>query len=165
MPNTGLAVSQIIKQVQARTENRTVNKPDYDILMEFFLGLDEFCQEKHYWWRRKASSFQTSVGQSTYDLSSAIAPATTPAAPDAVEIEEAFVVNALPTGPCRVHPNFTPRDQINAMFGNNSVAGCLPHTGFFLTPGAFQQWDFTIPPQTIFAPELRKPAPRQRRRS
>ena len=92
MPIQQWKCSEIVKQVVGRTENRTTNKPNYNINMEFFMGLDEFVQEKHYWWRRKAASFATVPGQISYDISMA----EFGNAGDAVEIEEMFVVNAAP---------------------------------------------------------------------
>ena len=67
---SGWTVSQIVQEVDGRTEGRASNKKNFNMRMEFFLGLDEFCQEKHYWWRHKLFSFQTVVGTLSYDLSS-----------------------------------------------------------------------------------------------
>lgn len=147
MPNQGWAVSKVIAQVNGRTENRAANKPNFDIAMEFFLGLDEFCGEKHYWWRRKAASFSTVANQQQYDLS--LTPPVGAGTTDLEEVEEAFIVAGAPFPyPRRVNPSFTPRVQLAAFFGSNSVQQQIPHAAFFTMP--FQMWEFTFPPPTIY---------------
>ena len=146
MPIQQWKCSEIVKQVVGRTENRTTNKPNYNINMEFFMGLDEFVQEKHYWWRRKAASFATVPGQISYDISMA----EFGNAGDAVEIEEMFVVNAAPsTIPLSVNPKFTPRQQIASMFGNAAIQATIPANGYFLLPGGFQILQFSQAPPDI----------------
>lgn len=142
MPNPGWTVSKIIAQCNAKTENRLANKSDFDLRMEFFMGLDEFCQEKHYWWRREFTSFLTQPGTQEYDLSSAANGGAN--APDCQEIEEAFVVNASPIcGPHRVHPSFSPREQLASLFGGQAVGDTIPHSGYFID--GFQNLVFTSP--------------------
>jgi hypothetical protein len=144
LPNTGWTAPQIIAQVLGRTENRAANKPGFDPRFEFWTALDEFCQEKHYWWRRKVFSVQTVVGTQTYDLSEN-------GAADLSEIEEIFCVNATPTQfPGSVHPQFTARDQIAAIYGNSAELALIPANGYFLTPGAFQQLNFMAPPDNTY---------------
>lgn len=149
MPNTGWKVSEIIQEANGRTENRAANKPNFNTNMEFFLGLDEFCMEKHFWWRRKAASFQTAVNQQTYDLSKSIAQGGANA-PDAEEIEEAFIVNGTPLQhPKRVRPDFSPKRVIASLFGGAAIQAWIPHTGYFMAPGTFQQWDFDQAPTSV----------------
>jgi len=131
-----------------RTEQRAANKKGFDPRMEFFLGLDEFCGEKHWWWRRKAFSLQTIVGQPQYDLSANGTGAAN--APDCIEIEEMFVINAQPQyWPWGVPPHFTARDQIAALYGNNQIAGTVPQTGYFMALAGFQELVFMNPPTTV----------------
>jgi hypothetical protein len=147
-PSTGWSVTKIIQQCHGRTENRCLGKP-VDWYMEFWQGLDEFCQEKHYWWRRKTASFQTVIGQQDYDLSSAAGGN----AGDCEEIEEAYAINAPPiTGHARhVHPKFTARAILTSIYGVNAVPPTpIPSEGYFLVPGEFQQWSFSQIPQTVF---------------
>lgn len=148
MPITQWTVTQIVTQVMGRTENRASGKRNFDPLMEFFLGLDEFVQEKHYWWRRKSFSLQTLIGQQSYDLSSN---ATGQAnAPDCVEIEEMFVINANPQYfPWGVPPHFTARDQVAALYGSNNIVGTVPQTGYFMALAGFQELVFMNKPTQV----------------
>lgn len=145
----GWMAPQIISQVMGRTENRAMGKPGFDPRVEFWLGLDEFCQEKHYYWRRKTFSFQTTPGVQSYDLSSN---GTSQAnAGDLAEIEEIFCVNAPPTQfPGSVHPQFTARDQIAAIYGSSTQLELIPNNGYFLIPGEFQQLNFMSPPNSTY---------------
>jgi hypothetical protein len=146
LPNQGWKVSKIIQQVNGRTENRATGKPNFDINMEFFLGLDEFCQEKHYWWRRKSFSFLTQQGVQSYDLASNSTGSAN--AGDAEEIEEAFFVNATPlVHPSSVHPAFTAREWVASLYGD-AVSGTIPFPGYFLD--GFQNFVFTQAPQSAF---------------
>lgn len=130
-----------------RTENRAQNKLNFNPAMEFFLGLDEFCQERHYWWRRKMFSFATAIGTQTYDLSAE----GTGNAPDLVEIEEMFVVNSNPQfWPYNVPPEFTARQQVGAVYGQPQVGQLIPRSGYFLTPGNFQQLTLSQAPNQIY---------------
>jgi hypothetical protein len=143
----GWTVTDIIKQVMGRTENRASGKPNFDLRMEFFLGLDEFVQERHYWWRRKMFAFQTIIGQASYDLSQL----GTGNAPDLSEIEEIFVVNAAPQfWPYSVTPEFTAREQVAAIYGQQQVGQLIPKSGYFLTPGAFQLLTLSQPPNQVY---------------
>lgn len=63
----GWTVTELVGAVSKRTEHRADTK--IDLLMEFFLGLDEFAIEKHYWWRKKRFNFTTQVGVGSYDIS------------------------------------------------------------------------------------------------
>ena len=63
----GWKVTQLIDHVSKRTQNRANNK--IDLRMEFFLALDEFTAEEHYWWRKKRATFSTIIGNNSYDLS------------------------------------------------------------------------------------------------
>jgi hypothetical protein len=62
----GWSVTQIVQEVSRRTEHRADKK--IDLRMEFFLGLDEFLLENHFWWAKKRFMFQTVVGSAVYDL-------------------------------------------------------------------------------------------------
>lgn len=129
-----------------RTENRAEGRVNYDPRMDFFQALDEFCGEKHYWWRRKSASFAVIPGTQTYDLSSNGTGQAN--AGDLVEIEEMFAVNGSPQQfPCGVHPEFSARDQVAAIYGGSNVNGCFPRTGYFLTLGAFQSLTLGQSPQ------------------
>jgi hypothetical protein len=145
-PSTGWSVTKIIQQVNARTENRAANKA-FDLYYEFWTGLDEFCQTRHYWWRRKTASFQTQANVQDYDLS-----ANPPNAADCEEIEEAYAINVPPAGCSRhVHPKFTARQILTAIYGANAVPPTpIPSEGYFLIPGEFQQWSFSQIPQNVF---------------
>ena len=135
----------MVQQVSGRTEGRADNKDNFDPRMEFWLGLDEFCQERHYWWRRKATSFAVQVGVQTYDLSSNGTGQAN--APDCVEIEEMFIVNANPQlWPYNVSPELTAREQIASLFGDSAVQALVPNSGYFLSPGEFQTLAFSTPP-------------------
>ena len=127
-----------------------MNRNGYDPRMEFFSGLDEFCQEKHFWWRRKAASFQVLPNIKQYDLSSngtGQANAT-----DLVEIEEMFIVNSNPQPyPYSVQPEFNARQQIAAIYGSQSVGNAIPRTGYFLLPGGFQTLELGQEPNQTFA--------------
>jgi hypothetical protein len=147
MPIPQWTVTQIVDQVMGRTQNRATNKPKFDPRMEFWLGLDEFCQERHYWWTRKMMSFATQIGVQNYDLSGT----TTGNAPDLAEIEEMFVVNASPQfWPYSVPPQFTARQQIGAVYGQPQVGQLIPSSGYFLTPGGFQQLTLSQPPNQVY---------------
>lgn len=149
MPNPGWSVSQIVNQVMARTEYRAQGNKKPDARMEFFLGLDEFCQEKHYWWRRKAFSLKTIVGQTQYDLSTNTT-AGGANSPDVVEIEEMFVINANPQyWPWGVPPHFSARDQVAALFGQNNIVGTVPQSGYFMALAGFQELVFMNPPTQV----------------
>jgi hypothetical protein len=149
LPITGLTGSQVIQQVNGRTEQRAANKPDYDMGLELCMALDEFCQEKHYWWRRKAASFQTETGETQYDLSAGTND-NGANAPDCMEIEEAFVVNATPyPNPIPVHPALNARQQISALFGNG-IGETIPRNRYFMGVDGFQQFNFTSPINQVF---------------
>jgi hypothetical protein len=149
VPITQWTVPQIVKQVMGRTQNRARGKVNFDPNIEFFLGLDEFCQEKHYWWRRKMLSFSTSIGVQNYDLSSNGTGQANAA--DVVEIEEMFVVNATQQPwPWSVPPEFNARQQIGAVYGQPNIGQSLPRNGYFLTPGNFQQLTLANPPQMAY---------------
>src|SRR5690348_13980410 len=60
-------VTEIIEEVSERTEHRADKK--IDLRMEFFLGLDEFVSERHFWWANKRATFNSVVGSQIYDLS------------------------------------------------------------------------------------------------
>lgn len=148
MPIPQWTATQIINQVHGRTENRALNKKNFDPQMEFWLGLDEFVQERHYWWRRKAFSMQTQVGVLTYDLSSNGTGQAN--AGDVVEIEEMFVINSQPQyWPWGVPPHFDARDQIAAIYGNNQIAGTVSQSGYFMALSGFQQLVFMNPPTQV----------------
>jgi hypothetical protein len=148
VPINQWTVTSIVTQAHGRTENRATNKKNFDPVMEFFLGLDAFCSEKHYWWRRKAFSLQTQAGVLKYDLSSNSTGSAN--APDCVEIEEMFVVNANPQyWPWGVPPQFTARQQIAALYGNNVIAGQVPQAGYFMALAGFQELIFMQPPTQV----------------
>jgi len=84
----GWSVTQIVEQVNRRTENRASKL--IDLRMEFFLALDEFCNEQHFWWRKKRSSFTTAINTQSYDLSVAAGGSS----PDLVELDEMILLNA-----------------------------------------------------------------------
>jgi hypothetical protein len=67
-------VQQIVEEVSKRTERRADQK--INLRMEFFLGLDEFVSEQHFWWRKKRGTFQTVIGANMYDLSMSAASGT-----------------------------------------------------------------------------------------
>lgn len=92
-------------------------------------------------------SLATVVGQQNYDLSGT----TSGNAPDLVEIEEMFTVNGQPTQwPYSVPPEFSPSQQIAAVYGQPAVGQPWPRSGYFLTPGSFQQLTISNPPPTVF---------------
>jgi len=62
--------SQIIKLVQARTENSLVGVVDFDDLLNDVI--QELCAEFRFWWLKKRLSFSTAAGTATYDLSSIV---------------------------------------------------------------------------------------------
>jgi hypothetical protein len=141
MPTPPRTVTQIVLMANQRTQNLAAKK--LDVNAEFWLGMDEFCGEKHYWWRRKLASFTTVIGTQTYDLT--VAAPTGPGAIDLEEIEEMFVVNStVQCSPGNVRPAFYARDQIAAAFGP-SVGPFYPRSGYFVTPGSPQQLQFTQP--------------------
>lgn len=140
----GWNVTDVVKQVMGKTENRANNKGNYNPRLEFWTGLDEFCGEKHYWWRRKAASLSVIAGQQSYDLSSNGTGQAN--APDCVEIEEMFTINAAPqNGPISVNPMFSPRQQVAALYGS-AVGTNVPRAGYFLTPNQFQGLTFSTVP-------------------
>jgi hypothetical protein len=147
MPIAGWNVSQIVQQVNGRTEGRASGKQDFDLRTEFFMGLDEMTAEKHYWWRHKLFSFQTSIGVSAYDLSSNGTGQAN--VPDCVEIEEVFVVNATPQQfPYSINPEFQPRDQVAAIYGNQAVQGLMARSGYFLD--GFQNFVLSAPADQVY---------------
>jgi hypothetical protein len=144
----GWSVTQIVTQVMGRTENRASGKKNFDPRMEFFLGLDEFVSEKHFWWRRKSFSLSTIVGELKYDLSSNGTGQAN--AGDCVEIEEMFVINSSPQyWPWGVPPHFDARDQVAALYGNANIAGTVPQSGYFMALSGFQQLVFMNPPTQV----------------
>jgi hypothetical protein len=100
-------VGDIVNQVIARTQNLADGK--FDMRTEFFLGLDEFCNERHFWWRKKRFTFPSIVGTASYDISAL--------APDfAGEIEDLFLLNADGTTIERIlQPIVTPLGEIAAI--------------------------------------------------
>src|SRR5690242_3559918 len=60
------SVTAIVDEVSKRTEHRADTK--IDMRMEFFLGLDEFLLEQHFWWALRRTNFNTVVGSQVYDL-------------------------------------------------------------------------------------------------
>jgi hypothetical protein len=145
LASTGWSVTKIIAQVMARTENRAANKAGLDWYMEFWQALDEFCQEKHFWWRRRVASFATVVGQQDYDLSDENGAN----APDCEEIEEMYAINVQPCSHNQhVNPMFTARAILASIYGAQAVSSNpIPRDGYFLIPGEFQQLYFSQPPQ------------------
>jgi hypothetical protein len=151
MPTSGWTASQIIAQVNGRTENRAMNKPNFNIQMEFWMALDEFCGERHYWWRRRSFSMATIVGQQSYDLNVNEVETDTPLAPDLEEIEEVFVVNSAPQPwPFGVAPDLSARQIVTAMYGD-AIVNNLPATGgYFIEPGPTRKFWLGTIPQTVF---------------
>lgn len=130
-----------------RTQNLAANRPGFNIQDEFWLALDEFCGEKHFWWRRKAASFQTVAGQQEYDLGNQASPI----APDLEEVEEAFVVNAQPLPyPYIVNPEFSPRNFVASLYGNGAVQGILTANGYFIDPNNFQNFVLAAPADSVY---------------
>jgi len=119
--------------------------------MDFFLGLDEFVQEKHYWWRRKAFSLATQAGAQAYDLSKPVNQGGAGAA-DLVEIEELFVVNGAPCAnwPLPVHPALASREIVAGLYGNSAVQSEMSRDRYFLSLGTFQQLNLTMAPDQVF---------------
>jgi len=140
------SVTQIVDQTLGRFENRPSGKGKFDPRMEFWLGLDEFCQEKHYWWRRKAFSFATVIGTKSYDLADPVVGN----APDLQEIEEVFSVNANPQDwPGRIPPELTSRDLIASIYGT-AIQSQIPQSGYYLGFSQFQEFSFSEIPQQVY---------------
>lgn len=64
-------VGDIVAQVIQRTQNRTDS--GIDLRQEFFLALDQFCNNRRFWWRKKDFILPLVVGTPSYDFS-ALAP-------------------------------------------------------------------------------------------
>src|SRR6266404_118412 len=114
-------VTQIIEQVSKRTERRADSK--IDLRMEFFLGLDEFILENHFWWALKRGSFSTVIGSQIYDLALSAAVNSIQAGggiPDFGQLDE--VIIPTPTGtstnsakPTVLTPVFDPAAQLQIL--------------------------------------------------
>jgi hypothetical protein len=139
MPTIPWTAIQIIEQCNKLTSNLAANK--IDVAMEFWQGLDEFCGEKHYWWRRLLGSFTTTPPTQQYDLAGVAGGNEV----EIEEVEEVFVVNATAQcSPGNVRPMFNARDQVAAAFGPG-VGPFFPRSGYFITPGSPQQLQFSGP--------------------
>lgn len=125
---------QIIDQASKNTERRAESK--YDLAMEFWLMLDDFCRTKHYWWRRKYASFQTVVNQQVYDLSQSNTTISSPGYPDLDEIEDIYTNigaqagTALAPGSCPLKPLLSAQELIAA---KNTTTASTP-AGYFIDP-------------------------------
>lgn len=122
---SGWTVGALVQRVQKRTENRA-NKL-IDMNMEFFLALDEFCLDQHFWWRKKRGSFTTAIGTQSYDLSAAAGGTN----PDLVELEEVILMNADGiTVQAELNPIVDPQAQLAALL--NTVQDTP--SAFFIDP-------------------------------
>lgn len=103
-------VGDIVNQVNARTQSLADGK--FDLAYEFFLGLDDFVNEKHFWWRKKRFVIATIVGTASYDFSAL--------APDFCgEIADIFLINTDGvTIERRLEPILTPEGEVAAVLNN-----------------------------------------------
>lgn len=60
-------VGDIVQQVTQRTQNKLDS--GIDPRQEFFLALDQFCNFKRFWWRKKDFILPLLVGTASYDFS------------------------------------------------------------------------------------------------
>src|SRR5690242_4024659 len=106
-------VSQLVNQVDKRTERRA--SPKIDLRMEFFLALDEFVNDQHFWWRRKRAQFTAAIGTAAYDL--AATGGTDANVQDLGQIDSMFLVNADGTisDDGEITPIFDPLAQAQAV--------------------------------------------------
>lgn len=127
------SVTQLVAEVQKRTENRAANK--LDLRMEFFLALDELCNEQHFWWRKRRASFTTEVGKASKDISTI--------APDFVELETALLFNADGVTVERELHHITDSAQQLQMLLNNvqDTPACV----FVDTETSYQNLNFQAP--------------------
>lgn len=146
MPITQWTVTQLVQQSLGFFENRPANKGTFDPRMQFFLALDRFVQEKHYWWRRKTATLTTLIGVAAYDLSDPNGAN----APDCVEIEEMYIVNGNPLWwPQGVPPELTARQVLMSIYGGQ-LGPTIPYGGYLLQPGKFQELIFSVAPQQAY---------------
>jgi hypothetical protein len=111
-------VGDIVQQVIKRTENRTDSSIDFR--QEFFLGLDEFCNSRRFWWRKKDFILPLSIGVASYDFSTL--------APDfAGQIQDVYLLNGDGTVGCQLTPIVTEGGLICAKTATvaNTPAGYL----------------------------------------
>lgn len=112
-------VGDIVNQVNARTQSLADGK--FDLRYEFFLGLDEFTNKRHFWWRKKRFVLPLIVGTASYDFSAL--------APDFCgEFEEIFLIN--PDGVtigARLLPILEPEGEVAAILNivSNTPAAYL----------------------------------------
>lgn len=145
----GWTPSDIITQVQKRTEHRADNK--IDMFAEFYWGLDEYCSEQHFWWRHKRFSFTSVVGSQIYDLSATTASGGIQPAggvSDFAQFEEMILLQADgKTRQANLVPIIDPVAQLTSI--NNSVqdvpsgyfidVNTSPTTFYFQAPASVAQ--------------------------
>lgn len=127
-------VSQIVAEVQQRTQNIAANK--MNLRMEFFLALDQLCNKQHFWWRKRRASITTIVGQAgPYDISGN--------APDFVELETALLMNADGiTVERELHHITDPGQQLQMLLNNvQDTPACV----FVDTQTSYQNLCFQAP--------------------
>lgn len=133
-------VSDIIEVVNKRTENRASNK--LDLKREFYLGLAEFVNNQHFWWRRKNSFLTTTINAAEYDLNDE----TNANAPDIDEIEHVDVYDTAGNMVTKdMGPILDPAAQVASQLGIVKGLASGPISGFYLKPGALNTLCLTVP--------------------
>ena len=121
------SITEIIVAVNKRTENRGEKK--LDMRLEFWMALQEFCRENHFWWRHKTARFSTVLNTASYDLTADSGAN----ADDLDEIIRVFRIDSA-TDKAEIYPILREEDQIAAYETATSAAP----TSYFLT-GAVPQ--------------------------
>lgn len=107
--------SQIIKQVNDRTENKLVGQVDFNDLFNDIY--QEFCAEHRFWWLHKRLSFSTAANVATYDLNS-ITTVPASAGPFVDEITRVILIDS--------NANVCP---LVSVFDDEGVAATIAATG------------------------------------
>lgn len=131
-------VQQVVEYASKRTERRADSK--IDLKMDFFLALDEFCLERHFWWLKKRFVFNTVIAANQYDLSATAANGNIQPGgglTDYAQLDELIMLP--PTGPAvingipqttRLTPIFEPDAELAAL---NNTTSDVPSAYFIDT--------------------------------
>lgn len=141
----GYTVEQIIEQVNKRTDNKAARR--FDLRIELFAAIDEFCIEKHFWWRRKYSGFSTGIGTQSYDLTNA--QVANPVANDLQEIDD--IVAVTPVVPSGGIP-YNKTHHLKPILTTEGIVAAMNPSGN-VCPG-----DYMIAPGTLRTIQLAAPA-------
>lgn len=130
--------SQLKELANGRTERRA-SKLNLD--SEILLAVQDICQNRKWWWRRKIVQFNTEASTFEYDLS-------TKSASDWQQFEYVSIYDS--TGSCvgTIEPEFDTREQDRAIVLSSKQAG--KPARYFMKPGAYRTMVVTPTPSEIW---------------